>query len=145
MSWSSEGTADAVESRSPRLGFVPYEELDGRPNVVVDGSPADGTVLCLSHWPGIVSPLRFAADLSAQMAFAYLDAYDPHESATAVSNNHFDQDGLVSLYALVHPDRALARQGLLIDIARAGDFATFDGRDAARISMALSAYATPGR
>jgi hypothetical protein len=79
------------------------------------------------------------------MAFAYLDTYDLHDPATAVSNNHFDQDGLVSLYILIHPEAALERQGLLIDIARAGDFATFDLRAAARISMALSAYATPGR
>jgi hypothetical protein len=137
--------SDAGGKRSPLLGFVPYHELGGRPNVVVDGSPATGTVLCLSHWPGIASPPRFQADLSAQMAFAYLEAYDCHDPATAVSNNHFDQDGLVSLYALTSPEAALARRNLLIDIARAGDFATFEVREAARISMAVSAYATPGR
>jgi hypothetical protein len=138
-------TSDVTQKRSPLLSFTPYDELAGRPNVVVDGSPTGGTVLCLTHWPGIASPAEFRADLSAQMAFAYLDAYDLHDPATATSNNHFDQDGLVSLYALTHPEAALARQGLLIDIARAGDFATFDLREAARISMALSTYATPGR
>jgi len=79
------------------------------------------------------------------MAFAYLDAFNLHDPATAVSNNHFDQDGLVSLYVLTSPEAALARKDLLIDIARAGDFGTFDFRQAARISMALSAYATPGQ
>ena len=34
--------------RSPDLAYVPYEELGGRCNVVVDGSPADGT------WPSTV-------------------------------------------------------------------------------------------
>jgi hypothetical protein len=87
-------------------GFVPYHELGGRPDVVVDGAPTTGTVLCLSHWPGIASPPRFQADLSAQMAFAYLEAYDRHHPATAVSNNHFDQDGLVSIYALARPEAA---------------------------------------
>ena len=71
---------------------------------MVDGSPAPGTVLCLSHWPGIGSPPEFAADLSADMAFRYLGAFDRHGSAEAVSNNHFDQDGLVGLFALVSPD-----------------------------------------
>jgi hypothetical protein len=79
------------------------------------------------------------------MAFAYLGAYNLHDPATAVSNNHFDQDGLVSLYALTRPEAALARQDLLVDIAGAGDFATFERRDAARISMVLSAFATPER
>ena len=82
--------------RSPDLAYVPYGELGGRPNVVVDGSPADGTLLCLSHWPGIGSPAEFAADLSAQMAFRYLGAFDRHDGAELVSNNHFDQDGLVA-------------------------------------------------
>lgn len=145
MSKVSWGAFGGEGKRSPLLGFVPYNELGGRPNVVVDGSPTEGTVLCLTHWPGIASPAEFRADLSAQMAFAYLEAYNRHHPATAVSNNHFDQDGLVSLYALARPEGALARRDLLIDVARAGDFATFERREAARISMALSAYATPGR
>jgi hypothetical protein len=131
--------------RSPDLHFVPYDTLGGRPNVIVDGSPTDGTVLCLSHWPGMVSPDAFLADLSAEMAFAYLDHYGLHGSAVAVSNNHFDQDGLVSLFALIDPDAAIARRALLIDVAGAGDFARFRHREAARISMVLSAYATAER
>jgi hypothetical protein len=142
ISWSAYG---GTEKRSPLLDFAPYDELGGIPNVVVDGSPTDGTLLCLTHWPGIASPAEFRADLSAQMAFAYLGAYNLHHPASVVSNNHFDQDGLVSMYALTRPDEALARQDLLVDIARAGDFATFGHRDAARISMVLSAYATPGK
>jgi len=130
---------------APPLRYVPYQDLNGQPSVIVDGSPAEGTVLCLSHWPGIGGPPEFQADLSAQMAFAYLPAYDRHGAAAAASNNHFDQDGLVALYALVRPEQALARQELLIDVARAGDFATYTHRDAARISMTLSSYATPDR
>jgi hypothetical protein len=141
----SRSARGALEKRSPLLHFTPYDELEGCPNVIVDGSPTDGTLLCLTHWPGIAGPAEFHADLSAQMAFAYLGAYDRHDTATAVSNNHFDQDGLVSLYALTRPEEALARQELLVDIARAGDFATFHHRQAARISMALSAYATAER
>jgi hypothetical protein len=112
---------------------------------VVDGSPAPGTVLCLSHWPGIGSPPEFAADLSADMAFRYLGSFDRHGSARAVSNNHFDQDGLVGLFALVAPDVALARRDELVEVARAGDFAVTSSRNAARISMVLSAYADPQR
>ena len=93
---------------SHRLRYVPYEELAGRDDVVVDGSPTDGTVLSLSHWPHLSIPPGLKADLSAEMALDYLDRFDLHGSAESVSNNHFDQDGLVSLFALVSPDAALA-------------------------------------
>jgi hypothetical protein len=133
--------------RSPDLHYVPYAQLqaDGRANVVVDGSPTTGTVLCLSHWPGMASPAEFAADLSAEMAFLYLGAFDRHEGATAVSNNHFDQDGLVGVFALSRPSAALDRRPVLEEVARAGDFAVTSSRDAARISMTLSAFADPQR
>jgi hypothetical protein len=141
----SSHTIAAVGSRSPDLHYVPSGELSGMPNVVVDGSPAEGTVLCLSHWPGIGSPPEFAADLSAEMAFLYLAAFDRHEDAVAVSNNHFDQDGLVGVFALTAPAAALARRDLLVEVARAGDFAVTRSRTAARVSMVLSAYADPAR
>ena len=63
----------------------------------------------------------------------------------AVSNNHFDQDGLVSVYALVHPSDAMARRALLIDIAAAGDFGTYRLREAARASFVLDAFSDPAR
>ncbi len=131
--------------RSADLHYVPYDELEGEPSVVVDGSPAQGTVLCLSHWPGIASPPEFAADLSAEMAFLYLAAFDRHGDAAAVSNNHFDQDGLVGVFAVSSPEDASARRDLLVEVARAGDFAVTRSRDAARVSMVLSAYADPER
>jgi hypothetical protein len=131
--------------RSPDLHYVPYGELAGAPNVVSDGSPTEGTLLCLSHWPGIGAPAEFAADLSAEMAFLYLGAFDRHPGAEAVSNNHFDQDGLVGVFALSAPEEALARRAMLIEVARVGDFAVTDSRDAARVSMTLSAYADPAR
>jgi hypothetical protein len=133
--------------RSAALSYVPYGDLAGAPNVVVDGSPTEGTVLCLSHWPGIAGPAEFRADTSAEMAFLYVaaGAFDRHGGAAAVSNNHFDQDGLVSVFALSEPEEALARRAVLVDVARSGDFATYSSREAARISMAIAAFATPER
>lgn len=126
------------------MKFVPYHQLDGRPSVILDGSPAPGTVLTVTHWPGYPPPAGVAADLSAQMAFRLLDRPDlvPAE-AEAASNNHFDQDGLVSIYALVAPDDAVQRRTFLEDVAFAGDFALARDRDAARVSMALAALAAP--
>jgi hypothetical protein len=113
--------------------------------VIVDGSATDGTVLCLSHWPNTPVPAGLAADLSAQMALAYLDRFDLHAPAELVSNNHFDQDGLMSVYALVAPEAARARREYLADVAAAGDFATYTARAAARVSMVIAAFADPER
>lgn len=123
------------------LQYLDYEESRTVPNIVVDGSPNDGTVLSLTHWPGYPAPLGLARDLSAEMAFAYLDAPAEHPPAEVVTNNHFDQDGLVSIFALVDPAAALPHRALLIDVAAAGDFGTYRDRRAARASMVLSRYA----
>jgi hypothetical protein len=129
-----------------KLRYVPYHELGGRPHVVVDGSATAGTVLTLSHWPHAPAPPPgLAHDLSAQMALGYLDRPVHHGLADVVSNNHFDQDGLVSVYALAEPEGALAHRELLADLASAGDFATYRDRRAARASMVLSAYADSAR
>ena len=129
------------------LRYVPYGSLGTPvPSVVVDGSPAEGTVLCLSHWPGIGSPAEFWADLSAEMAFLYVDAGGGrHGPASVVSNNHFDQDGLVGVFALSSPEEAETRRALLIEVARAGDFGLTEARRAARVSMVIAAYADPER
>jgi hypothetical protein len=124
------------------MKFVPYHLLDGRPSVILDGSPAPGTVLTVTHWPGYPPPAGVEDDLSAQMAFRLLDRPDLLAGgAEAVSNNHFDQDGLVSIHALVAPDDALPRRAFLEDVAAAGDFAVSRDRDAARASMVLAALA----
>lgn len=127
------------------LDYVPYGDLDGRPNVVVDGAAAPATVLCLSHWPGTPTPPDLQADLSAEMAFRYLRTFDRHGDARLVSNNHADQDGLVSVFALADPATALAHEALLTDVAAAGDFGTYRHRDAARASMVIAAFADPDR
>ena len=128
------------------LRYEAYGHTVDRPNVVVDGSPNAGTVVTLTHWPGYPSPPDTEADLSAQIAFRYLDrGADLHGDAELVTNNHFDQDGLVAVHALSRPEEALARRDLLEDLAAAGDFGTYRFREAARLSMAVHSYADPDR
>ena len=120
------------------MRFDSYESSRTKPNIVVDGSPNASTVLALTHWPGIEQPTGLAADLSAQMTFNYLDRPVAHPPAEIVTNNHFDQDGLVCIHALVDPERSLEHRDLLIDVAAAGDFGTYRFREAARASMAIA-------
>ena len=126
------------------LRYLEYSASRDVPNVVVDGSPNESTVLTLTHWPGIAQPAGLAADLSAQMAFKFVGSGKSADAAV-VTNNHLDQDGLVAMYALVAPDEALRHQELLIDVAAAGDFGTYRYRQAAQASMAVATYADPHR
>jgi hypothetical protein len=123
------------------LPFVGFSGLDGTPNVVVDGSAGPGTRLVLSHWPGSATPEAVRDDLSAQIALRALEHPGLFEGLEAVSNNHFDQDGLMSVFALVDPEGARARRERIVDVARAGDFGWYEDRDAARIAMAIAVLA----
>ena len=125
--------------------FSGYEESRSVPNIVIDGSPNEATVLTLTHWPGIGQPEGTTVDTSAEMAFGYLDEPVEHEPAAVVTNNHFDQDGAVGLLALIEPDDSLGCRELLIDLATAGDFGTYQHRNAARASMIISAFTDPSR
>lgn len=128
------------------LRYEPYEDAAGIANVVVDGSPNAATLLTISHWPAMVTPPGCEADTSAQMVFRYLErGAGLHGGANVVTNNHFDQDGLAGVYALVDPAGALARRAQLEDIASAGDFAVFAERSSARLSMAIDALADAER
>jgi hypothetical protein len=122
------------------IHYVPYDDLQARPNIVVDGAAAPGTVLTLSHWPKSGTPEALRADTSAGIVFNYLDSPAWHVAADAVSNNHFDEDGLIGIFAMLNPEAALARRRLLIDVATSGDFGVYATRDAARIAFTLSAY-----
>ena len=110
------------------MKYVPYTKLEGVPNVVVDGAAQQDTVLTLSHWPGSGSPAEFRADTSAEMVLNYLATPGAKKKYAhkirAVSNNHFDEDGLCAVWAMVHPKLAREHQSLLVDVATAGDFAT---------------------
>lgn len=129
-----------------RLEYVPEPAAAARPNIVVDGSPNAGTVLTLTHWPGYPPPRGLEADLSAQMAFKLLGRPDLIPAGvTAVTNNHLDQDGLASIFTLTRPDLARQHEMLLVDLAAAGDFATYRDRWAARLSMIVSTYVDPQR
>lgn len=125
------------------LKWVPVSRLDGRPHVLVDGAAREGTVLCLSHWPGTPTPHRFWADTSTESVLAYLASRRSwrRRLPPEVATDHLDQDGLAAAYALVRPEAALTRPGALASLARAGDFLTGEDPAARRASFALAARA----
>jgi hypothetical protein len=127
------------------LKYIPYSQLAGVPNIVVDGAAQEDTVLTLSHWPGSRTPPAFRADTSTEIVLNYLAApgakkqYAP--KANAVSNNHFDEDGLCAVWAMLHPKLALEHRELLVDVATAGDFYTYRRPQAAKVVFTIRSYA----
>jgi hypothetical protein len=123
--------------------FRPYRQLGDTPNLIVDGAPLESTRLTLSHWPNNSTPDELKRDTSTEICFAYVDRPEFHVDVPAVSNNHFDEDGLFSMLAVSRPQLALDHRALLIDASRAGDFGRFETRDAARLVFAVESCADP--
>ena len=132
---------------SPRLPiasrYCPYNQLGEQPNIIVDGRAQRSTVLTLSHWPWNTTPPSLLRDTSTDIVFAYLDAPEYHQNIPLVSNSHFDEDGLLSMYVLVNPEHALKHRELMIAASRAGDFSIGSSSDAVKLSFVLAAYADP--
>jgi uncharacterized protein DUF6687 len=125
------------------MQYLPYARVRSVPNVIVDGARTDNTLLTLSHWPKSGTPAELKGDTSAEIVFNYLDTPAFHVEAHAVSNNHFDEDGLVGIFVMLEPSVAERHRDLLLDVAQAGDFGIFRQREAARIAFTLSAHADP--
>ncbi len=162
------GVAGGLGSLTPSFSYLPVEELDGRPHVLVDGATRPDSVLTLSHWPQSPTPKALARDLSAEIVFAFLHASKGETArgtgagklparrsiaevasaiaaaagAEVVTNDHFDEDGLVSVFAMAHPEVALYHEDLLVDVASCGDFGVVRSRQAARIAFSICPIAS---
>ena len=83
-----------------------------------------GTALDLTHWQGNHTSGCYKADTSTEIALNFVvsaEAQGAWANALAV-NNHFDTDGVLSVWVLLETEAALARRELLIAAAEAGDF-----------------------
>ncbi len=106
----------------------------------VDGK-VDG-LRCLSHWPGTVAPAELQHDLSTGMALKYSRASDGERrrwlgSFSVVTNDHYDTDGALAAFALIHPDQSLEHADLMLRAAATGDLRTFTGEDALAVDLTV--------
>ncbi len=130
---------------SASVRYVPRDEVGARPNIVVDGAPLDSTVLTLSHWPVNSTPEPYRRDTSTETALAWVARNDPASVAAIVTNNHFDEDGLLSMFTVLEPRAALGRRELLADAARAGDFGIYRSRESARLCFTIESLSDPAQ
>lgn len=125
------------------VSYIPYKEIGDRPNAIVDGPPLPSTILTLSHWPNNKTPDSLQRDTSTATVFAYFDSPENHQQVDIVSNNHFDEDGLFSMYSFCYPELASDHRELLEAGGLAGDFGIVGDQDAARLCFVVEAFADP--
>lgn len=116
----------AAAPGEPARYFVPFGQLRRQPTIVVD-STGLGAALTLAHWRGAATPPALRDDTSAGSCLRALHApATPGLAARAVTANHFDIDGFIGVWALLHPALALAYEPLLRLTATLGDFRELD-------------------
>ncbi len=111
--------------------FVPMGQDAPADSIACDGL-VDGAALDLSHWPKNKTPSELKADTSVEIALTYVRSLSSAEHARGprrVVNNHFDSDGVLSVFILLSPEIALAFEPLIVAAAEAGDFGEWPADD----------------
>jgi hypothetical protein len=112
--------------------------LDSVPKLSVDGTVANS--IHFSHWQGNETPAEVKADTSTEIALN-LVASTNYDALTRgidlVTNNHFDTDGVLSVWTALQGERAGELRDKLIAAAEAGDFSEFSTEDGVRASIVI--------
>jgi hypothetical protein len=103
----------------------------------------DGTVpnsLHFSHWQGNRTHASLKADTSTEIALNLVGSplrEELTEGIRLVTNNHFDTDGVLSVWTLLEGERALGLREKLVAAAEAGDFSAYSTADGVRASIVI--------
>jgi uncharacterized protein DUF6687 len=121
-----------------------YEGLDKVPKLSIDGTVANA--IHFSHWVGNETPASVKADTSTEIALNLVAAPDREQlmgGIDLVTNNHFDTDGVLSVWTVLAGERALKLRTQLIAAAEAGDFSEFTGEAGVRASIVIQGSDDP--
>jgi hypothetical protein len=112
-----------VTAPARRFEFCEKSYKGADPAISCDGL-VPGAELDLSHWECNRTPHRYKADTSTEIALGFVVSREAVEqwASAVVVNNHFDTDGVLSVWTVLDPEHALERRDLLIAAAEAGDF-----------------------
>ena len=109
----------------------------------------DGTVdnsIHFSHWQGNTTTPEVKADTSTEIALKLVSSPNKPEltqGITLVTNNHFDTDGVLSVWTVLNGERALGLRDKLIAAAEAGDFSELKTEDGVRASIVIQGTDQP--
>jgi len=120
------------------------EAIADLPKLSVDGTVDNA--IHFSHWNGNQTPESVKADTSTETVLNVVAAPNRNEltrSIDLVTNNHFDTDGVLSVWAMLTGERALDLRDRLIAAAEAGDFSEFSSVDGVRASIVIQGSDSP--
>ncbi|MBA3241994.1 MAG: hypothetical protein H0T60_12275 [Acidobacteria bacterium] len=121
-----------------------HEGLASVPKLSVDGTVE--MAVHFSHWRGNLTPSEVRADTSTEIALNLVasprrDALT--EGIELVTNNHFDTDGVLSVWTVLKGAGALALRDELVAAAEAGDFSEYTGARGVRTSLVIQGSDNP--
>jgi len=114
------------------------EALDNTPKLSVDGTVSNS--IHFSHWQGNETATELKADTSTEIALNLVTSPRQDEFTQGidlVTNNHFDTDGMLSVWTVMNGERAVQYRDVLIAAAEAGDFSEYSSADGVRVSLAI--------
>src|SRR5882672_11113716 len=114
------------------------------PKLSIDGTV--GNAIHFSHWKGNETPQSVKADTSTEIALNLVAAPDRDQLTQGidlVTNNHFDTDGVLSVWTVLRGERALELRDKLIAAAEAGDFSEMSTQAGVRASIVIQGSESP--
>ena len=114
------------------------DAIDNVPKLSVDGTVPNS--IHFSHWNGNETPSELKADTSTEIALNLVTSPnrdDFTQGIDLVTNNHFDTDGMLSVWTVMTGERAAEYRDVLIAAAEAGDFSEYSSTDGVRVSLAI--------
>jgi hypothetical protein len=115
-----------------------HSGLDDVPKLSVDGTVANS--IHFSHWEGNQTPAEVKADTSTEIVLNLVASSNRDvltQGIELVTNNHFDTDGVLSVWTALAGERALELRDRLIPAAEAGDFCELTNEAGVRASIVI--------
>lgn len=122
------------------MDFRFFDDDPTEPVISVDGVTPVGPNF--SHWPGNRTPKELVADTSTGIALALAERSTAErashlEGLRIVGNNHFDTDGVLSCYAVLHPEFAAEHRAKFLAAAATGDFQVYTTDAALAVDLVI--------
>jgi len=112
--------------------------LENTPKLSVDGTVSNS--IHFSHWEGNETPAPLKADTSTEIALnlvASADAATYTRGIELITNNHFDTDGVLSVWTVLTGNKAVDLKDKLISAAEAGDFSEYSSEQGVKASIVI--------
>src|SRR5882762_8477927 len=121
-----------------------HSGLDDVPKLSVDGTVSNA--VHFSHWVGNETPSEVKADTSTEIVLNLVASPNRNELTQGielVTNNHFDTDGVLSVWTVLKGAGALGLRDKLVSATEAGDFSEFTNEEAVRASIVIQGSDQP--